>query len=92
MGDTSGIRPSKLQLLSALKGIGIVLGAILTLVFVVVVYLDASRPGQLTFSQESVDVGQLPVGQAVVYRFTMRNTGTGPVTITKKTAAALEGC
>ena len=50
------------------------------------------RPGELAFDVENVGVGKVPLGQTVVQRFAMRNVGDGPVTITKKIAAAVEGC
>lgn len=66
--------------------------AILAAIFAVSALQRPQNPGELAFASESVDVGRVPLGQAVVQRFEMRNVGDQPVTITKKVAAALEGC
>ncbi len=72
----------------------VVLGllAILVAVFAVSALQRPQRPGELAFDVENVDAGSVPLGQTVVQRFAMRNVGDRPVTITKKVAAALEGC
>lgn len=78
--------------LRALIGTAVVLGVGLLLAFVIVVYKDLQGPGELTFAQETVDVGRLAIGQSVVQRFSMQNTGGKPVTIKKLSASAVEGC
>ena len=72
----------------------VVLGlvGILVAIFAVSAFQSSQRPGELAFDVENVDAGKVPLGQTVVQRFAMRNIGDRPVTITKKVAAALEGC
>lgn len=78
--------------LRALIGLGIVLGAGLLIAFVVAIYEDVKSPGELAFAEETVDIGRLAIGQQVVYRFSMRNSGGKPVNIKKMSASAVEGC
>lgn len=78
--------------LRALIGSSIVLGAGILIAFVVVVYKDLQGPGELAFAQETVDVGRLAIGQQVIQRFSMRNTGGKPVAIKKMSVSAVEGC
>lgn len=66
--------------------------AILGATFAVSAFRGSQRPGELAFDLENVDAGTVPLGQAVIQRFPMRNVGEKPVTITKKVAAMLEGC
>ncbi len=68
------------------------MAAILIAIIAISALQKPSRPGELAFSVENADAGTVPLGQAVVQRYQMRNVGEGPVTITKKQAAALEGC
>ncbi len=75
-----------------LQGLGVALGAGLLLFFLATAYNDTVRPGELVFAEESVDVGQVLIGQPVIHRFSMRNAGGKPVTITRKSASAVEGC
>ncbi len=71
---------------------------ILALVAIVIAILSSSalqkppRAGELAFDVESVDAGTVPLGQTVVQRYQMRNTGDTPVTILRAPVAALEGC
>lgn len=78
--------------LRALIGLAIVLGAGLLIAFVVAIYEDVQSPGELAFAEETVDIGRLAIGQQVVYRFSMRNSGGKPVNIKKLSASAVEGC
>jgi hypothetical protein len=72
----------------------VILALIAMLVAIVAVSAvqKSQRSGELAFEVETVDVGNVPLGQTVVQRYNMRNVGDKPVTITKKVAAALEGC
>lgn len=53
---------------------------------------EASSDGELAFAKESVDLGRVPLGQPLIYRYQMRNVGNKPVSITKRDVAAVEGC
>jgi hypothetical protein len=71
----------------------LLLGIILAGVLVVPGLLADDRDGELVFSEESVDLGQVPLNTAAPYRFTMRNVGGKPVTIAPRAViTVLEGC
>ncbi len=54
---------------------------------------SASRPGELAFSTETIDMGQVPLDQTVSYRYEMQNVGDKPVTIVgTPQVRAVEGC
>lgn len=46
----------------------------------------------LVFQPESVDLGQVPLGQKVSFKFEMKNAGDKPLNIESPRAVALEGC
>ena len=71
----------------------LLLGIVLAGVLVAPRLLANEREGELVFSQESVDLGQVPLGTLAPYRFMMRNVGSKPVNIARRgKITVLEGC
>ncbi len=52
----------------------------------------SEREGELVFTPESLDAGQLPLGQTAIARFEVRNAGGKPVAFTVSQVKAVEGC
>ena len=54
--------------------------------------LPADSGGRLQIAESSYDFGSVPVGQKVEHSFTVKNTGTGPLSVGKLDVKRLEGC
>ncbi len=70
--------------------------AVLLLGLVVMAFLafprESQKEGELLFSPENIDLGQVPLGQTAPGRFVMRNVGDKPVRVVKPQIKAVEGC
>lgn len=52
----------------------------------------ADTGGRLQVTETTFDAGNVPVGQKVEHKFTIKNTGTGPLKIGQLGVKRLEGC
>jgi len=48
--------------------------------------------GRLQLTETTFDAGSVPVGQKVEHKFTIKNTGTGPLKMGQMAVKRLEGC
>lgn len=48
--------------------------------------------GRLQLTETTFDAGAVPVGQKVEHKFTITNTGTGPLDMGQMAVKRLEGC
>ncbi|MBI5870299.1 MAG: DUF1573 domain-containing protein [Actinobacteria bacterium] len=48
--------------------------------------------GRLQLTETTFDAGNIPVGQKVEHKFTIKNTGTGPLKMGQLGVKRLEGC
>ncbi len=48
--------------------------------------------GKLQLAETTYDFGNIPVGQQVEHKFTIRNNGTGPLQLGELSVKRLEGC
>lgn len=70
----------------------LVLGVIVLGLLALLGLREVNREGELAFSPESTDLGQVPLGKKAPFRFEMRNVGAKPVKLTKLQISAKEGC
>lgn len=54
--------------------------------------LPADSGGRMQIAETSYDFGSVPVDQNVEHSFTIRNTGSGPLSLGKLDVKRLEGC
>ncbi|MBK5225110.1 MAG: DUF1573 domain-containing protein [Thermoleophilia bacterium] len=54
--------------------------------------LPADSGGRMQIAETSYDFGSVPVDQKVEHSFTIRNTGSGPLSLGKLDVKRLEGC
>ncbi|MHB9111928.1 MAG: Ig-like domain-containing protein [Thermoleophilia bacterium] len=52
----------------------------------------ADTGGRLQLTETTFDAGTVPVGQKVEHKFTITNTGTGPLKMGQMGVKRLEGC
>lgn len=52
----------------------------------------ADTGGKLQLTETTFDAGNVPIGTKVEHKFTIKNTGTGPLKMGQMAVKRLEGC